>query len=167
MAGAMYVTCLNDLSWKELEPMVPRRQVHTDDNILPPDESDSEDKEEVKGCIELFDRLWDTSSICPASTKGQTKIHTLSTHSTDEQLKLTTAADIWKVGQRCRFVPYRTWCWNPDGVPGYSPRERFMRHMCAIHCLIMQEWVCTTGSCKITFDRMSECVTHGTKLPPF
>lgn len=33
-----------------------------------------------------------------------------------------------------------------------------MRHLCEIHCPIIQEWTCTNGSCEVSFDRNPKCV---------
>lgn len=87
------------------------------------------------------------------------------TLSDDEQLKLTTAADIWREGQRCPFIPYRILCCNPSGVCIYLTHKRFMRHLCEIHCLLMQEWSCITGSCNVSYNRRYECVARGREPP--
>lgn len=108
MGNAMYETCLNDLSWKELEQQIPKRNVHPNNEYPPADESDSEEEGEMNGYKELF---WEfaVQYNCPPEAK-------IPALSDDTQQKLTTAVQIWRVGQCCPFISCRNPCWNPKGV---------------------------------------------------
>lgn len=66
LTGAMCNNDLTDLTWPELEKRVPRQMVRGKDEHPPPDQSDSDDDEEMESYPKLFRQLLDTSVVRPA-----------------------------------------------------------------------------------------------------